>query len=143
MLERVLEQEPAIRHVLSQGRKSSHPVPTSQDIGVAENIVTAFCGAAASPPLCLPYSSWWRLPTPIEPRPTPPTSAFRGRPSASARRCGTGWRDRPRRPRRLRRQLVRPVLTRCNGRPSGWSASCRRRGEEALHIVCSKLDVPR
>ena len=41
MMERVIEQEHAIRRVLSQDRKSSHLVPTWQDIDVIESVVKA------------------------------------------------------------------------------------------------------
>ena len=40
-MERVLEQEPAIRRVLPQDRRASHLVSTSQDIDVLESVTKA------------------------------------------------------------------------------------------------------
>ena len=41
MMQRTLEQEPAIRRVLSNDRKASHLVPTWQDVDVLEGVVKA------------------------------------------------------------------------------------------------------
>lgn len=41
MMQRALEQEPAIRRVLSQDRKASHLVPTWQDVDILESVVKA------------------------------------------------------------------------------------------------------